>query len=143
MFLNGITIILSGDQESFEGAAIAWATKIERNHVLVSLPIDATITEFVKLNKTFTVNVLGEHQAEIVRQYGGSKQSRPLPRNPDDLDFDAWAVPTVKDCRANLHCAVDQEMTVEEQFVVIAKIEQSRFDETIMPLVYEHAAYFD
>ena len=143
MFLNGITIVLSGNRKSFEGAAIAWATKIEKNHVLVSLPVDAAITEYVKSNKIFSVGVLGEHQADIVRQYGGSKQARPLARNPDDLDFDEWPVPVVKNCRASLLCKNEKEIALEEQYVVIAKIEESSFVEAMPPLVYEHARYFD
>ena len=142
MFLNGISIVLSGNRESFEGAAIAWATKIEKNHVLVSLPLGSAITDFVKTSKIFSVSVLGEHQSDIVRQYGGSKQAHPLVRNPDDLDFEVWPVPVVKDCRASMLCKNEKEITLEEQYVVIARIEHSNFLEATLPLVYEHARYF-
>ena len=143
MFLNGITIILCGDRDSFEGAAIAWATKVEKKHILVSLPAKATITQYIKSTKVFSVSVLGEHQADIVRQYGGSKQARPLIKNPDDLDFNEWPVPIVRNCRANLLCNMEKEIPLEEQFVALASIEQFIFHETIPPLVYRHDEYFD
>ena len=142
MFLNGITIVLCGSRESLDGAAIAWATKIEKNHLLVSLPVDAAITNRVIAKENFSVSLLGEHQADIARQYGGSKQSNPLRRNPHDLDFDKWSVPIVKSCRANLICTMERNFSIEEQVIVIANIEDYIFDEAVPPLVYDHAKYF-
>ena len=47
MFLNGVSIVLCGDEHKIEGATIAWATKIEKKHLMLSLPSTANITKAV------------------------------------------------------------------------------------------------
>jgi len=110
MILNGITVVLCGHQGDVKGATIAWATKVERNHILVSLPVDAALTESVISNKKYSVNVLGQDQSKIARQYGGTKQSRSLPKIDSDLDYDLWPTPTIKNCRASFLCSSIQEI---------------------------------
>lgn len=143
MFLNGVTIILCGDDRAFEGAAIAWATKVEKNHVMVSLPSKAPITSAILSNKVFSISVLGDGQWGVARQYGGSKQSKALPRDIHDLDFNLWDVPVVKNCRAHLLCNTIQNIHVNEQVVLIAEVSELEFFNEIPPLVYNHAEYFN
>ncbi|MEM7114389.1 MAG: flavin reductase family protein [Chloroflexota bacterium] len=142
MFLNGITVVLAGNEE-FVGATIAWATKVEKQHVLVSLPAEAAVTNRILQEKTFTISVLASHQSDIARQYGGRKQARPLPQNRNDLDFTLWATPVVKNCRAQLLCSVQQINFIKEQVVIIAKIDQATSRDDVAPLIYDHKAYFD
>lgn len=143
MFLNGITIVLSGNETDYEGATIAWATQIERQHVLVSLPVDAAVTARILQEKSFTISVLANHQADLARQYGGRKQSRPLPKNRNDIDFQQWSIPVVQDCRAQILCDVQQIQFINQQTVIIAAIQQSTTQDHLAPLHYDHQAYFD
>lgn len=143
MFVNGITVVLCGTATELEGATIAWATKIEKEHVMLSLPADAAVTEAILSRPIFSVSVLGAHQSRIARQYGGRKQARPLPRNKDDLDFARWDVPYVKHSRAHFLCNHTQTIFINEQTVVIAEIIESFSFEEIAPLIYDHTAYFD
>lgn len=142
MFLNGITVVLCGKGKAFDGATVAWTTKVEKNHLMVSLPSGAAVTNAVLSKRVFSISVLGERQADIARQYGGSKQTRPLPRSMDDLDFGVWEVPIVKHCRANLLCTAVENTAIGEQLVIIAAIEKSSVSESVLPLVYDHADYF-
>ena len=143
MFLNGITVVLAGGEEDYAGATIAWATKVEQGHVMVSLPVDASVSDHILQDKTFTISILASHQANLARQYGGRKQSRPLPPNRDDLNFTLWGIPVVKDCRAQLLCVTQQINFIEQQVVIIAKIQQATSRNDVAPLVYDHGAYFD
>jgi len=143
MFLNGITIVLCGYKGDVKGATIAWATKVERNHILVSLPVDAALTESVISKKNFSVNVLGQDQSRIARQYGGTKQSGSLPKLDSDLDYDLWSAPVIRNCRASFLCSSIQEIQIKEQIIVIAEIAEYEFAENIVPLTYEHGAYFE
>ena len=143
MFLNGVNVVLCGDAQDIEGAAIAWATKIEKDHAMVSLPSEAAVTKAILARKVFSINVLGQNQSDIARQYGGSKQTQPLPQDIRDLEFDLWDTPVIKNCRAHFLCTTTQEIPIKEQTILIATITEHSFTESIAPLIYDHGAYFD
>ncbi|MEM7798444.1 MAG: hypothetical protein AAF633_04565, partial [Chloroflexota bacterium] len=86
---------------------------------------------------------LGAHQPDIPRQYGGRKQARPLPHNPNDLNFERWSVPIVTGCRANYLLQRAETLIYHEQTIVIGLIQEMQEFSEIEPLVYNHAAYFD
>lgn len=142
VFLNGINIVLCGNAGCFQGASIAWATKVERDHAMVSLPKDAAVTDCISNSGTFTISVLSSDQSDIARQYGGRKQSDPRDIEPNDLNFTQWAVPVVNDARAQLLCDVRHILTVKEQVIVIAEIVDIALSDDLQPLVYDHGHYF-
>ncbi len=143
MFLNGVNVVLCGDDQDVTGATIAWATKIEKGHTMVSLPSEADVTKAILSRKVFSINVLGHNQSDIARQFGGSNQIRPLPKNIHDLEFGLWDTPVIKNCRAHFLCNTIQEIPINEQTILIAKITEHGFSESIAPLVYDHGTYFD
>ncbi|MDJ0956813.1 MAG: flavin reductase [Arenicellales bacterium] len=127
MFVNGVTVVLCGDEQSFQGATIAWPTKIEKNHVMVSLPSKALVTKTILAKKVFSISVLSDGQSDIAKQFDGSKQTQSLPQNIGSLDFELWEVPVVKNCRAHLLCNTIQDISVKEQTVVIASVTEVGF----------------
>lgn len=138
LFLNGVSVVLCGDSENFRGASIAWATKIERDHALVSLPGHAGVTDDIRNSDEFTINVLAADQSNIARQYGGSSQSDPHEVQRGDLEFGRWKVPIVKAARAQLLCEFRQAIAVRKQLLVIAEISDFVFADDREPLVYIH-----
>jgi len=143
VFLNGVNVVLCGDEDSFKGVTIAWATKVAKDHVTVSLPSEAAVTKMILFKAAFSISALGENQSSIAQQYGGSRQTKPLPINIHDLDFDLCAIPVVRNCRAHYLCNIIQEIFINDQTVLIAKVAEYGSTENIAPLVYDHAAYFD
>ncbi len=143
MFLNGVNVVLCGNEQDFKGATIAWSTMIEKDHAIASLPSEAAVTKAILFKMVFTINVLGQNQSNIARQYGGSKQTRPLSKNIHDLDFDLWGIPMVRNCRAQFLCNIVQHILVNEQTILIARITDYDFTESVAPLFYDHAAYFN
>ena len=142
MFLNSITIVLCGNADRTLGATIAWATKVERDHALVSLPKDAAVTGCIADSGTFTISVLASDQAHVARQYGGGRQSDPREPDPADLDVERWDMPAVKGARGQFLCEVRHTLTTREQVVVIAEIVDSVASDDRPPLTYRHGDYF-
>ena len=142
MFLNGITIVLCGTADRARGATIAWATKVERDHAVVSLPKQAAVTDGIAESGTFTISVLSADQAHVARQYGGTRQSDPREPDPTDLDVDRWDVPVVKGARGQFLCKVRHTLTIKEQVVIIAEIVDTAVSDDRLPLVYRHGDYF-
>ena len=142
MFLNSISVVLCGDQNDFCGATIAWATKVEKEHLLVSLPRLSAVATTIEKQHRFSVNVLSEFQENIARQFGGHKQSKPLPVNELDLDFSNWKVPVVTGARAQYLCDLYQIDTLRAQRIITASILDSVTNESLEPLIYHHHKYF-
>jgi len=142
VFVNSVNIVLCGNAERFQGASIAWGTKVEKDHAMVSLPKHAAVTEFIGRLGNFTINVLSSDQPNIARQYGGKSQSDPHDVNADDLDFSQWQVPVVRDACAQLLCEVRHTLIIKEQSMVIGEIMDTASSETLEPLVYDHSRYF-
>lgn len=142
LFLNGVSVVLSGDADDFRGASIAWATKVERDHALVSLPNHAAVTRNIRDTGLFTISVLAADQSHIARQYGGTSQTDRQAIEPDDLDFNRWHVPAVKHARAQLLCEQRHTLDVRDQVIVIAQISDFMFADDRGPLTYIHEQYF-
>jgi len=87
MFVNGISVVICGTKLEYQAATIAWSTKIEKNHIMVSLPFDASVTSSINTQRQFTVSVLGKNQTNIARQYGGRKQIRCVPIDTDFIGY--------------------------------------------------------
>jgi flavin reductase (DIM6/NTAB) family NADH-FMN oxidoreductase RutF len=142
LFLNGVSIVLCGNAERFHGASIAWATKVERDHAMVSLPKHAHATDCIGKSGIFTISVLSADQSNIARQYGGDSQADPHEIEAADLNFTQWAVPVVKGARAQLLCEVRHELAIKEQVAIIAEISDFILSDHLEPLVYIHSHYF-
>lgn len=142
VFVNGVNVVLCGNADRFQGAAIAWGTKVEKDHAMVSLPRHAAVTTCIGKSGVFTISVLASGQAEIARQYGGKGQSDPRAVDASALDFAQWEIPVVKDACAQLRCAVKQMLAIEDQELVIARILDVAASESLAPLIYDHDHYF-
>ena len=142
-FVNGVTVVLCAHSDELEGAAIAWATKVEKDHLMLSLPREAALTDALLARNVFTVSVLAYDQSAVARQYGGSKQRAPLPKSTEDLELDLWEVPVIKSSRAQYLCKLVHDLPVKEQIVVIASILETNGDESRKPLNYDRRSYFD
>lgn len=142
VFVNGVNVVLCGNADRFQGAAIAWGTKIEKDHALISLPRHAAVTACIRTSGLFTISVLSSGQADIARQYGGTAQSDPRAIDACALDFAQWETPVVKDACAQLRCAVKQTLAIENQELVIARILDVAASENLAPLIYDHDHYF-
>lgn len=142
VFVNGINVVLCGNADRFQGASIAWGTKVERDHVMVSLPRHAAVTDCIRGSGVFTVSVLASGQSDIARQYGGKMQSDQLKIDISALDFAQWGIPVVKNACAQLRCTVKHTLIIEEQELVIAKILDVAASERIAPLLYDHDHFF-
>jgi len=142
VFLNGVNVVLCGNEVAFHGATIAWGTKVEKEHAMVSLPRSAAVTACIRKSGTFTVSILSSGQSNVARQYGGSGQSDQKEIDKGDVDFTQWDMPVVKGACAQLLCSVREILSIGEQEVVVAKILDVSAEDGIEPLTYDHEEFF-
>lgn len=142
MMTNSVTVLICGDEKNYSGMTIAWASQVEKRHILVSLPSNSALTQRIVSGERFTVSVLNANQSDIARQYGGQIQRNPLQPDQAQLETSHWSVPTVKNSVAQLLCVHKHHLLIESQMVVIAKVKDTRSHEGVAPLIYDKRAYF-
>lgn len=143
MLVNGVNVVLSGSESNYSGAALAWVTKVEREYVVLSLPLNSEIAQVIEKGKSFSISALNQNQADVARQYGGAKQISQLPKNSADLDFETTSQPIVREASGWFICQVVETKVLNEQLLVIASILESKFDSKSEPLIYDHGAFFE
>lgn len=142
MFLNSVNIVFIGDVTSYRGITIAWATQIENQHIVLSLPKYSEATSLISVESKFTVSVLSNTQINIARQYGGIEQTRQADKDAVLLDFEKWHIPVVKKAAEHILCESKATLEVSNQVLILGSIlEYTRFEE-IPILVYEKTDYF-
>ncbi len=135
-------VVLCGTQEDFFGMSIAWLTKVEKEHVLVSLPRGALGTQKALVDKRFTLNLLAESQIEIARQFGGSKQKKLVDKSHAVIVNTEWGIPAIRDCCSTYLCKVASAQELNEQMLVIAKIFACIDKGKSTPLTYKQSDFF-
>lgn len=139
MFTTGVGVVLAGTMSEPVGMSIAWLTRVEREHVVVSLPASARGTARVVADGRFTLSLLAASQEAVARWYGGSavasRGSAPA------LVETAWGVAAVGGSLAVYLCRVASVENVGEQRVVTARAEGPVLSAPGRPLVYRAEDY--
>ncbi len=142
MPLNGISVVLTGTKEKYYGMSIAWTTLVEKSHILISIPKNTDATNFLLLNKQFSVNILTNEQKEIAKQFGGEKSIKPNSINENIMKFSNNGLPIINNCCSNYMCSIYLTNEIEEQIVVIGSIIES-INTNKKPLMFNKADYFE
>jgi len=65
VFLNGVNVVLCGNEVAFHGATIAWGTKVEKEHAMVSLPRSAAVWAARRRCVHLPEHHVGQHQRTV------------------------------------------------------------------------------
>lgn len=121
MFLNSVSTILVGEKNDFAAMSIAWATQVEREHVLFSGPNHATAMKRVIADGVFFVSLLAEDQTEVARFFGG-RNSKPSGLEEVNL-VEVGGHLCIEGAVQSLRCSVVESKSLGEQVLVTGKIE--------------------
>ena len=121
MFLNSVSTVLVGQLDDFDGMSIAWATQVEREHVIFSGPDHAPATLRIVEEKLFYMSLLAEGQTDVARFFGG-RNSKPSALSKVEMVENKGHL-FVNDCVKSLKCSVVETIHLEKQILVIGKIE--------------------
>ncbi|TAA48416.1 flavin reductase [Corallincola spongiicola] len=142
MFVNGVGVVLCGSAEDYVGMSIAWLTKVEKDHVLISVPKGALGTEKLLEEGRFTLSLLAETQTEIARQFGGSKQKVVVEKDQTFLFSTDWGTPAVGECSGVFLCEVISSSELNDQVLVIAQLSGPVASTELSPLVFRKSDFF-
>jgi len=138
-----VNVVICGNKNDYEGMSIAWVSYVEKEHIVVSMPRQSSITERVLNEGKFSISVLAENQANIARQYGGGAQIQKIPQDNDLVECGEWGIPVIKACCSKMLCEICIAEHINKQTVAIAEVVDKHESDASVPLVYNHAEYFE
>jgi len=139
----GVNVVICGTKNDYQGMSIAWVSYVEKKHIVVSMPRSSSITERVLSEGKFSVCVLAEDQSNIARQYGGGAQIRKVVQDNDLVECGEWDIPMIKACCTKMLCEICIVKHINKQTIVIAEVVDKNEIDALVPLVYNHADYFE
>ena len=144
MLLNGVYVVTSQVEGRKSGLAVAWATQVEKHHILISLGAGSFTCREILATRVFALSQLHEAQTELAKTFGL--------RSSADMDkfagvaTEVWGTgaPLLVDRYQGFECEVIESSELVDQVLFTARIlrsEPPRAD--VEPLPYITADYYD
>jgi flavin reductase (DIM6/NTAB) family NADH-FMN oxidoreductase RutF len=142
MFINGVSIILTGTNDDYKGMAIAWVSQVEKEHLIVSVPKGSHATNLLLERKMFSVNELGLGQENLALQFGGKNCFQETITTLPQIKPTEHNLPILLNCCSSSICSVRSVVEINEQVVITAKIISTKKGLDMPSLVFNKAVYF-
>lgn len=142
MIVNGVSIIFGGPAPDHVGMSITWISFVESDHVMMSLPKEASATERLLEGERFTVSALSATQLAVARSYGGRKVRTNEDIQAVDVEGRRWGMPVIRNSLTDLLCLRCHVNDIRQQTIVIGTVIERVQNSSDPPLLYRHADYF-
>jgi flavin reductase (DIM6/NTAB) family NADH-FMN oxidoreductase RutF len=141
MFINGVSVVTTLVGGVPYGMSIAWATQVEAEHLVISLPRNSVPTERVLTAGCFTVNILAASQKDLAVRFGSSER---LENKFDGVDYAVRGdAVVIADCCRALFCELKSAQELGDQLVVVGLVRREELGSGgTYPLIYEKRDYF-
>ena len=142
MLTHGVNVVTASHEGRRSGLAVAWATQVAVNRVLICVGKQSATRELILASGAFGLSVLTREQVDLARLFG-TKSSR-------DVDkFEGLAChvgetgsPLLDDCALTLDCQVETVFDHDgSKLIVGTVVAAERRKEGFEPLVYRQEDY--
>jgi len=142
MLTHGVNVVCAAHQGRRGGLAVAWATQVSVDHILICVGAQSATRELILASRAFGLSVLARAQVEIARTFG-----RQSSRQVDKLEAVAYHTaetgsPLLDDCAVALDCRVTVVHDLGREKLIVGQVvaaEQRRED--YEPLIYHEGDY--
>lgn len=142
MLTHGVNIVCAAHERRRGGLAVAWATQVGVDHVLICVGAQSATRELILASRAFGLSVLAIDQVEIARTFG-----RQSSRQVDKLEAVAYHTtetgsPLLDDCAVALDCRVIVVHDFGREKLIVGQVvaaEQRRED--YEALIYREGDY--
>jgi len=142
MLAHGVNVVCAEHQGRRGGLAVAWATQVGTQRVLICVGSQSATRELILGSRAFGLCVLARDQVEVGRLFG-----RHSSRDVDKLAELGWHTaktgsPLLDDCLLALDCEVEEVHDRGDAKLIVGRIvgAEKRRDEG-EPLIYREADY--
>jgi len=142
MLTHGVNIVCAQHQGRRGGLAVAWATQISTNRILICVGKQSSTRELILASQAFGLSVLTREQLDIARRFG-TQSSRTVDK------FEGLAVhmgetgsPLLDECALTLDCKVETVYDADgSKLIVGAVVAAERVRQEFEPLIYRQEDY--
>jgi len=142
MLVHGVYIVTASHQGQIGGLAIAWATQVARDQVLICVGSQSASRDLILKSRAFGLNILRKDQAALANSFGRSSI-----RDRDKFDGITFHTadtgsPLLDDCAVSLDCKVEAVYDHESSKLIVGRVVSVlRHDEKYEPLIYRQEDY--
>jgi flavin reductase (DIM6/NTAB) family NADH-FMN oxidoreductase RutF len=142
MLNHGVNIVCAAHDDKLGGLAVAWATQIGTDHLLICVGSQSYTRELILASGAFGLSVLRADQLEISRLFGRCS-SRDTNKFADvAYSLGETGSPLLDDCATALDCRVVQVHDWGREKLIIGQVASARLaDEPYEPLIYRTSDY--
>lgn len=137
MLAHGVNIVCAVHDGRRAGLAVAWATQVAVDHVVICVGAQSATRELILASQAFGLSVLARDQVELARVFG--RQSSRAVDKLEDVAYHTAQTgsPLLDDCVVALDCRVAQVYEFRREKLIVGQIvaaEGHREDDE--PLIY-------
>jgi 3-hydroxy-9,10-secoandrosta-1,3,5(10)-triene-9,17-dione monooxygenase reductase component len=139
---HGVYIITTQHEGKLGGLAVAWATQVAQDRILICLGKQSATRELILASRVFGLSQLTKGQVELARAFG-----RRSIRKVDKFAGIRYHTlvtgsPLLDDCTVTCDCQVEAVHDDGNHKLIVGRIvAMERLQETYEPLIYREADY--
>ena len=142
MLTHGVYIVSAQHGGKRGGLAVAWATQVGTNRILICVGKQSATRELILASRAFGLSVLTREQIDVARAFG-TRSSRKVDKF-EGIGYHTaeTSSPLLDDCAATFDCKVGAVYDHGDQkFIVGHIVAAERLKETYEPLIYREEDY--
>ena len=142
MLTHGVYIVSAQHEGKRGGLAVAWATQLATNRILICVGKQSATRELILASRAFGLSVLTREQIDVARAFG-TRSSRKVEKF-EGIGYHTAETgsPLLDDCAATFDCRVEVVYDHGNQKLIVGQIVAAeRRQETYEPLIYREKDY--
>jgi flavin reductase (DIM6/NTAB) family NADH-FMN oxidoreductase RutF len=142
MLTHGVSVVCAQHDGKLGGLAVAWATQVGRDRILICVGKQSATRELILASKAFGLSVLTREQLEIARTFG-TQSSREVNKFEGIGHHVAeTGSPLLDDCAVTLDCRTQVVYDVDDQKLIVGHIVAAeRLKDEYETLIYREEDY--
>jgi flavin reductase (DIM6/NTAB) family NADH-FMN oxidoreductase RutF len=142
MLTHGVNIICAQYEGKLGGLAVAWATQIDTDYILICVGSQSATREFILKSRAFGLSVLVKGQEDVAKMFGGQSSRKVDKFKGIGYHTDKTGSPLLNDCAATFDCQVEKVYDHDDTKLIIGRIVAAEFlKKKYDPLVYREKDY--
>lgn len=142
MLTHGVNIVCAQHEGKKGGLAVAWATQIDTDYILICVGNQSATRELILSSNAFGLSVLKKNQVDVARLFGGRSSRKVNKFEKIGYHTAATGSPLLDDCAITLDCEVEDIYDHGSEKLIIGRIVAAEFiKKEYQPLIYREKDY--
>jgi len=142
MLTHGVNVVSAQHEGRRGGLAVAWATQVGRDAVLICVGAQSATRELILGSGAFGLCVLASDQVDVARRFGRGSRARLDKFSGVAHHTAVTGSPLLDDCGMALDCRVEEVFDRGRQKLIVGRIVHAeRPREAFDPLIYREEDY--